>query len=384
MRRSSAGPLKTARLRRPLARLVVAGLIASLASAAVSSWSFGWALSQSARAAAPPLVGFSFNPISAGFYGDDPVTALTTLLDTLAPDIVRLPVFWERVEPARGHFDYAELDALLAAVRRHNRLLPAKPARVVLVVGARNLGYPEVHVPDWIPLTSSEALEGVVGEVDYATYFRHTVVRYASNDLLAAWQVENEALDNVASPLAARTDVSAEDIQEDVATIHRLDSDTPVIVTTYNNSTLTLDLAQISVPHSRPFDVSGATPVGHPQRTTQLADVLGIDAYVATGSTSLADADVVKRVGWKVAALQYWADEARASGKPMWITEMQGEAWLGQTNFSPADLVLSARQYRRVGAAAILIWGVEGWLHDATWMAAGLQARNLLAGELQR
>ena len=371
-------------LRRHMGLLLVATLVAATTSAAVSTWSFGRALTQSARADAPPLVGFSFNPISADFLGDDPRTSLATLLAMLAPDIVRLPIFWERVEPARGAFDYRELDGLLATVRQHNQLVPARPTRVVLVVGARNIGYPEVHIPTWMPLTPSEGLSGVLADTAYSAYFTRSVARYASDSLLAAWQVENEALDDPGSPLAASTSVPVDDLREDIATVHRLDAGTPVIVTTYNSSTLSLDLEKISAPNARRFDVSGATPVGHPQSTTQLADVLGMDAYVATGSTSLADAGVVKRLGWKVAALQYWADEARAAAKPMWITEMQGEPWPGLTNFGPADLLLSAREYRRVGAAAILLWGVEGWLHEPAWMAAGMQARGILGSQVQK
>jgi len=371
-------------VRRPVIRVLVAMLIAAMASAAVSTWSFGRSLTQSARADAPPLVGFSFNPISAYYLGDEPTSSLAALLAAMAPDIVRLPVFWERVEPARGVFDYRELDGLLATIRQHNRLVPARPTRVVLIVGARNIGYPEVHIPTWMPLRSTQGISTVLGDVAYAAYFSHSVARYASDGLLAGWQVENEALDDPGSPLAATTSVPVEDLQEDIATVHRLDPDTPVIVTTYNSSTLSLDLEKISAPNARRFDQSGATPVGHPQSTTQLADVLGMDAYVVTGSTSLADAGVVKRLGWKVAALQYWADEARAAGKATWITEMQGEPWPGLTNFSPADLVLSAREYRRVGAAAVLLWGVEGWLHDPAWMAAGMQARGILGSQAQR
>ena len=381
MLNSAASRDRSGRFRRPLVRLVVAAVMASIASAAISSWSFGWALTQAAGADSPPLVGFSFSPIAASYHGDDPSTALATLLSTLAPDLVRLPVFWEGVEPARGTFDYTELDALMATVRDHNRLMPARPTRVVLIVGARNIGYPEVHVPDWMLLNPAEPLARVLADPAYATYLSHTVARYANDRLLMAWQVENEALDDVLSPLAGSTDIPTEDLQEDIAAVHRLDGDTPVIVTTYNNSTLSLDLEQISAPNSRSFDASGATPVGHPQRTVQLADIPGLDAYVATGSTSMADADVAKRVGWKVAALEYWGAEARALGKPLWITEMQAEAWAGQTNFKPADLVMSAREYRRVGAAAVLLWGVEGWLHDSAWMTAGMQARGLLGSQ---
>ncbi|GAC1579952.1 MAG: hypothetical protein NVS3B24_14390 [Candidatus Dormibacteria bacterium] len=380
MRKSIAARRSTVSPAAP-ARLLTAILVAVTAWAGLSTWSWGWALARPVRAEAPPRVGFSFSPISAAYYGDPPVVALTRLLDTLTPDLVRLPVLWEHIEPSPSNFDFREVDGMLAAIRSYNMRQPLRPARVMLVVGVRNIGYPEVHVPEWVRRVPGEPVSSLVTGRDYARYLATSVARYAGDPLLAAWQVENEALDNVRSPLAAATDVPAEDIAEDVAVVHRLSTGVPVVVTTYNNSTLSLDLEEISAPRARPFDRSGATPVGHPQQTGQLADVLGMDAYVATGSTSLTDAGIAKRVGWKVAALQYWAEEARVEGKPLWITEMQGEAWTGLSNFRPADLVSSAREYRRVGAAVILLWGVESWLHDPAWLAAGTTARAVLGGQ---
>lgn len=358
--------------------MLLALVLATASSGVLSSWSFGQSLTQVARADAPPIVGFSFSPVTAEFYGDEPSAALASLLVALSPDLVRLPVFWDQVEPRKDEFNYTELDRLMATISQHNRLTRAHPTRVVLIIGARNMGHPEVFLPAWVPAAQRDPLAGAAESQAYKVYARRTVQRYAHSVLLAAWQVENEALDNVLTPAGRSVAIPAEDLVEDISVIHQLDSVHPAIVTTFNNSTLSLDIDQMSAPNARKVDESGATPVGHPQRSLQIGDVLGLDAYVAIGSTSLDDASVAERVAWKATGLHYWSDEARATGKQMWITEMQGQVWPSKTNFTPADLVMSARNYRRVGASVVLLWGVESWLHQSAWMSAGQQARQLL------
>ncbi|MFN2464435.1 MAG: hypothetical protein ABR573_11120 [Candidatus Dormibacteria bacterium] len=362
---------------------MLATAAAFLASYGLSALNAGALMVQPAGAESPPMVGFSFSPVTAAYFGDSSVEALTTLMDTLKPDLVRLPVFWDRAEVVRDRFDYSELDDLLEAVRQHNARFADSAAQVVLVVGARNFGYPEVHAPAWMPIDPGGSIASLLASRAYSTYFQTTVSRYANEKLVAAWQVENEALDDAHSPVAASTSVPAEELKEEIDTVHRLAQGTPVLVTTFNNSTLSLDLEQISAPNSRKYDHSGYAPVGHPLSTIQLADVLGMDAYVATASTSMADATVAKRIAWKTAALQYWAGEAAAASRPMWITEMQGEDWPGASNFSPADLIRSAREYRKVGASAVLLWGAEGWLHSAAWMNAGTAARAILGSRVR-
>ena len=156
-----------------------------------------------------------------------------------------------------------------------------------------------------------------------------------------------------------------------------LDSRHPVVITTYNSSTLSLDLAALSPAGSLPS--SGAQPAGHPLPALQLGDVLGLDLYVVTGDTSLADASAKKRTDWKSRALDYWSAQAQAQNKPLWITEMQGAPWPGMDNFSTGDLLYSAVAYRHHGASVVLLWGVEAWLQSDAWMQAGGWARDILA-----
>jgi hypothetical protein len=78
--------------------------------------------------------------------------------------------------------------------------------------------------------------------------------------------------------------------------------------------------------------------------------------------------------------LPYWSGQAQAAGKPLWITEMQGAPWPGQSTFTISDLLLSAYAYHHTGASVILLWGVEEWLGSPDWMEAGKQARQILTG----
>jgi hypothetical protein len=119
-------------------------------------------------------------------------------------------------------------------------------------------------------------------------------------------------------------------------------------------------------------------PVGHPLPTLGLGDVLGLDLYVVTPSTPLTDAGAVERIRWKEEALEYWVRRAGSVGKQLWVTEMQASPWNETTGFTADDLVASAHLYRRGGASVVLLWGVEGWLSDPGWMAAGKQAVHIL------
>jgi hypothetical protein len=330
-----------------------------------------------AAAATPALVGFSFSPKAATYLGQDPTVALQTLLVQLTPDLVRLPVYWDSVEAAKGKFDFSQTDQLVALVDAYNRTRVARPARVILIAGLRNMGYPEMYVPDWVPEAQREPTSQMVLDSGYQRYLTETFVHYRSNPLLYSWQIENEPLDNVPTDAGYQVDIEGDSLQDEVDKVSSIDSIHPVVITTYNSATLSLDLAALSPGGADP--ASSAQPAGHPLEALQLGDVLGLDLYVVTGDTSLADADAHKRTIWKSRALDYWSSQAQALNKPLWITEMQGAPWPDAANFTPDDLLFSADAYRHHGASVILLWGVENWLASDVWMQAGRRAREMLA-----
>ena len=333
-----------------------------------------------AAAATPPLVGFSFSPRVAAEYGQSPRAALATLLDRFQPDLVRLPVYWDAVEPARGTFNFASVDDLLRVVARHNSATTDRTTRVILVAGVRNMAYPEVWLPTWIAGQASDDLTGVLADPDYKRYLHDTFTRYAHHPLLAGWQVENEALDDVLTTVTSESDIPADYLREEMAMLHAADPEHAGAISTYNSSTLSLDMVALSPDYESEVDDLIGKPAGHPFDSLEIGDALGLDVYAVTGSTSLADAPARQRIDWKVESLKYWSGQVRAQHKQLWITEMQGAPWWGHTDFTTDDLLYSARAYRHLGASVVLLWGAESWLTSDGWMEAATAARDLLRG----
>ncbi|MGH7903738.1 MAG: hypothetical protein ACREPA_06385 [Candidatus Dormibacteraceae bacterium] len=324
----------------------------------------------------PPLVGFSFSPQAALYLGEDPDRTLTTLLVRLRPDLVRLPVYWSDVAPTPDGFDFAEVDRMLALIRGFDSRHHAH-TRAVLVVGARNIDYPELHVPGWMPIDPTLRMPSLLRSAAYRAYLRTVVLRYAADPLLDAWQIENEPLDDVAGP-GIDAAVSVSTMASEIRLAKSADPAHPVVVTTYNSAGLNLDQRQLS-PLSGLYSIlPGPHAVGHPLPALTLGDVLGLDVYVVTPTTPLSDASARKRIHWKQSTLAFWAEQARLQGKQLWITEMQSSPWVTGAGFTINDLYYSAQEYRAEGASVVLLWGVEQWVQDPIWMRAGQRAFRLL------
>jgi hypothetical protein len=323
------------------------------------------------------MVGFTFVPALAADAGYQPAAALAQLLHQLHPDLVRIPLYWGAVAPSAGALDFTAVDQLLATVAASNSRRRAHQAQVILVAGVRNLAWPEVHLPAWLDTGTSLDLAQITSSDAYRSYLTGSFQRYAASPLLYAWQVENEPLDNTNESLG-EVALEGATVADEVALLKSIDPVHRAIVTTYNSASVSLDIQAVSR-FSWFFDLlPGPKPVGHPKPALLLGDILGLDIYVATPSTPLEDAGVTERIGWKAAALVYWANQGAENGKEVWITEMQGSTWNNEPNFSPEDLLESAQQYSGTGVSAVLLWGVEDWLSSPDWMKAGQAAFQIL------
>ena len=324
-----------------------------------------------------PKVGFTFVPARATGAGYLPSIALSQLLRQLRPDLVRIPVYWDSVAPSAGTFDWTAVDQLLATVASSNARRHAHPTKVILVAGVRNLAWPEVHLPAWLETGAVLDLAQITASDAYRRYLAGSFERYATSPLLYAWQVENEPLDNTNQSLGGVA-LQGATVADEVALLKTIDPVHQAIITTYNSASVSLDM-QAASRFSWFFGLfPGPKPAGHPKPALLLGDILGLDVYVATPSTPLEDASVPVRIGWKAASLTYWANLGEESGKEVWITEMQGSTWNGDPGFSPEDLMESAQEYAGTGVSAVLLWGVEDWLSDPAWMAAGQAAFQTL------
>ena len=81
-------------------------------------------------------------------------------VERLHANTVEAPVYWEQLEPTKGHFDFSVVDALLAGARQHNVHL------VLLWFGTWKNGAPH-YVPEWVKrdMTTYPHVTGPKGEV---------------------------------------------------------------------------------------------------------------------------------------------------------------------------------------------------------------------------
>ena len=325
----------------------------------------------------PPLVGFSFSPASLT-NGSDPDLALAELLRTLQPDLVRLPVYWSTVAPTATTLDYTEVDGLIKTVQAHNAQKGSRRTDVVLVVGARNLVYPEVHLPAWLDTKNVHKLETLLKTTGYRRYLDTTFRRYASLPMLRAWQVENEPLDNASVNLVTSGALPASMVSSEIDLLRSIDLVHEVVVTTFNSSHVTLDLRAASPLGWLYAHLPGAKPAGHPSQALTVGDTLGLDLYVVTQATPLQTTSPSTRIAWKEESLDYWQSQASKHGRALWVTELQASPWFGTSGFTVSDLLSSALAYRGHGVSVYLLWGVEDWLNSPDWMQAGITSIKLL------
>jgi hypothetical protein len=325
----------------------------------------------------PPLVGFSFSPAALP-EGSDPEQALAQLLTTLQPDLVRLPVYWSTVAPTAASLDYAEVDRLIKTIQTHNAKKGSRHTQVVLVVGARNLVFPEVHLPSWLDTRQVHKLETLLKTPSYRQYLETTFRRYAGLPLLKAWQVENEPLDNATVNQVTNGALPASMVRSEVDLLRSIDLVHEVVVTTFNSSHVTLDVEAASPLAWLYSHLPGAKPAGHPSEALTMGDTLGLDLYVVTDTTPLDVTSAGTRIAWKEESLDYWQGQAQSHGRALWVTEMQAFPWNGTTGFAIDDLRSSALAYRGHGVSVYLLWGVENWLDAPEWMQAGITSIKLL------
>lgn len=318
----------------------------------------------------PPLAGFSFSPLTSIEAGRDPAGDLEHLLNFTQPDLVRLPIYWELVEPQANALDFTSVDSLLDMVALHNESASIE-TRVVLTVGARNFLYPELHVPAWAGTRGQPALEDAQESAAYRAYFDGSIERYRSSPLLYAWQVENEPLDDVSNALTGDDRITDAQLEWEMDEVHSLDPNHQVVTTTYNGVNPAVDMLELWAP---PL-VTHLGTVGHPEATLQAGDALGLDVYIDGPSVPFRHVTSTDlRLQWKQQTVAFWSARAQAAGKNVWLTEVQAQPWDAHGAYGPADLVASARAYRQVRVGVVLLWGVETWLADPAWMSAGARA----------
>lgn len=131
-----------------------------------------------------PTFGVSFSIKQANEYGNDWRANYSALLDDLKFRHFRLMSYWDTIEPARGQFNFDDLDWQISEANKRG-------AKISLAIGLRQPRWPECHAPSW-----AHDLSGNDWKQALYAYMELVVKRYKDNPAIESYQLENEALND--------------------------------------------------------------------------------------------------------------------------------------------------------------------------------------------
>lgn len=273
-----------------------------------------------------PAYGFTYSFVYAESLGLDGNSVLRSALADFQPDFVRLPVYWNRVEPEPNVYRWDETDAAVA-------LLHAAQTDIHMTVGVKAPRWPECFVPSWI---SSDETDRYRGEL--LAYIEETVMRYAPN--VRVWQVENEPF--FAFGECGKSDIAL--LQEEIALVRRLDPDAVIQLT-----------------------VSGEQQAW--TSVAPLADQIGVSMYRTVQSARFGSFSLPLSPDWYRLMSLPLIFTHKVS-----ISELQMEPWFTQDPRGIAPLQASllftslhAQEHiayaRASGFTEVSFWGVEWWYY---------------------
>ena len=132
----------------------------------------------------PNFFGVTFSTKFCDEIGLDWKEVYLASLDDLGVREIRLPIYWDDIEPASGVFDFSKYDYIIQEGEKRN-------VKFIVNIGWRLPRWPECHAPDW---TNKETLESTKAKV--IRMLIATVNHYKDYESIYAWQLENEPFFN--------------------------------------------------------------------------------------------------------------------------------------------------------------------------------------------
>lgn len=289
------------------------------------------------RAQLPPQLGVTFSPLYAGYLDYDWRVAYSEMLSDLQVKNIRIPVYWDKIEPKQGEFDFSEVDWQLDEAEKHD-------AKVILAIGRKVPRWPECHIPDWAEGGENDTDEqfnrGLARE-QTLTMIDAIVNRYKNRPSLDAWQVENEPL----LPFGDCKGFDLRRILSEISHINQLDPQHDIILT---------ESGELS-----PW-IFGAL----------FADRVGISMYLTVWNDTFGYFEwphPPERYSLQANALRFFP--ARA-----FVSELQTEPWFmrdvklttigDQMTIFPAKRINTMVSYAQLaGFREVYLWGVEWWYY---------------------
>ncbi|MBU1000692.1 beta-galactosidase [Patescibacteria group bacterium] len=275
--------------------------------------------------------GVTFSPRYAKYLHLNWQSIYIQILDNLKVRYLRIPSYWDILQPEPGIYDFRETDFMLNEASKRD-------SKVILILGARQPRWPECHIPAWAKnLSVSERQQKIL------EFIQRVVERYKDRSEIWAWQIENEPL---LQGFGEDCDVPDKIFLKSEVTLVRSLSDKTIILTDSGELGFWIIPEQLS-------DVFGTTLY------RKVYDkFFGYTTYPLPPYFYSLKSSLVRNIF------------ARSNQKTI-IVELQAEPWLANgTLMSPEQqaklfTVEDFRSYvdysRKTGFDEVYLWGVEWW-----------------------
>lgn len=319
------------------------------------------------RERADVTFGVTFSKLQAESIGLDWKKTYIEILDDLNVNLIRLPVYWNEVEPTEGEFVFDHYVWMVEQAQQRN-------VKVIPVLGMRVPRWPECHIPEWAQskyqVSSTRFAKARARRVMYQgkeqtdfettpetvhmnndehnrylqskilTLLKHEVDAFKHFSNILYWQVENEAL---LGTFGECPFTDQEFLSEEFAFVRKLDPARPLMGTESGEMSSWLDLANIS-------------------------DVLGVSLYRVTFNPYLGF------FYYPIPPLYYQkkAEYVNHLVPQIMISELQAEPWV-ETSYPSVDVSYLNERFpldflrrnvsfaRKTQFDVVLLWGVEWW-----------------------
>jgi len=303
-----------------------------------------------------PKLGLSFSEFYARNLGIDWKVAYEAILNELNPNSLILIAYWNYIEPQKNYFDFSSLDYEI-------NLASIKGKEIILAVGQRVPRWPECHIPDWAANLKKEEFDTA-----FINYIETVVKRYAGNQSIKYWQVENEPY---FSYFGNCPPFDEKLFEEEINVVRKYNNGKPVMVTDSGELSLWIKSAKNA-------DVFGSTLY----RKVDVKYMNDFSYFFIPPFFYTLKSELVK----------LFTDVSKVV-----ISELQGEPWspkgisllqMGfdqQTKkFTTSTLVSNFKYALKTGFDEIYFWGAEWWYYrkvngdDSFWNVS----KKIFSGDL--
>ncbi|OGI25039.1 MAG: hypothetical protein A3J76_02285 [Candidatus Moranbacteria bacterium RBG_13_45_13] len=273
--------------------------------------------------------GVAFSKPFAAEMGLDWREAYLATVDDLKVKRIRLPIYWQDVEPEPEKYIFDDYDWMIEEARKRD-------VELILVIGRKLPRWPECHAPFWADkLTEQEKQEKILAVM------QKEIERYKDITNLYLWQVDNEPF----LPFGKCTTTDKGFLDREVGAVRNADPNHKIMVT---------DSGELSIW----------------VRAAKRADVFGTTMYriIHKNPIGYFKYPLPPKFFWLKANITHLF----FPGKPIVVSELQAEPWgpklIYDLTLEEQEKSMSLAQFHenieyaeKVGFPEYYLWGAEWW-----------------------